>query len=35
MNKKTTVILIAFMMVLTACSPTAGEQGPAESKDQQ
>ena len=29
MNKKTTVILIAFMLVLTACSPTAGEQGPA------
>ena len=24
-----TIILIAFMMVLTACSPTAGEQGPA------
>ena len=29
MNKKITVILIAFMLVLTACSPTAGEQGPA------
>ena len=29
MNKKLTVTLIALMMVLTACSPTAGEQGPA------
>ena len=29
MNKKLTVTLIALMMVLTACTPTAGEQGPA------
>ncbi len=29
MNKKLTVTLIALMMVLTACSPTAGEAGPA------
>ena len=29
MKKKITVILIAFMLVLTACSPTAGEAGPA------
>ncbi len=29
MNKKLTVTLIALMMVLTACTPTAGEAGPA------
>ena len=29
MNKKLTVTLIALMMVFTACTPTAGEAGPA------
>ena len=29
MNKKLTVTLIVLMMVLTACTPTAGEAGPA------